>query len=342
MGKPATTMVLPKRLSGRVLVRRSTKPSAIVVVLGHLGATKSQMDRYMSWYNDATTSATSRTSITDCHVIGATSPPFQFLCNNTSALERVAHKILDEAARLLREQDVEGIGSGQSKQPNPGRGDPLHEKKQLPIIVHSMSNGGCFLLEQMERILLKPSSSLPQELVLRHMKWGSQIFDSCPCYIRTFWWNGKGTETGTLRLCNSFPHPFFTGNANDGDSRPPLSYSQFFYTFGATLALSIWCGLTGSFGRPYQFWSHMEQSRVCDHQVYIYTTTDLASDAAAVDRLIQVRRHSLNDFGLLVQAHRYHDSQHCRLDVDHPTEYQQVINDALQGSIHRASAALRD
>jgi hypothetical protein len=67
----------------------------------------------------------------------------------------------------------------------------------------------------------------------------------------------------------------------------------------------------------------------------VYTTTDLASDAAAVDRLVENRREQ--NIGTTLQ-YRYNDSNHCRIDLDHPEEYQQMIDQALDAACQRTAA----
>jgi Eukaryotic protein of unknown function (DUF829) len=90
----------------------------------------------------------------------------------------------------------------------------------------------------------------------------------------------------------------------------------------------------------------MITSRICLHQVYMYSTCDLASDAAAVDRLIQQRQrceslfqHGDFDCGSSITVYRLVDSGHCRLIKDHPQEYHQAVQDALKAAIERSTNA---
>lgn len=97
---------------------------------------------------------------------------------------------------------------------------------------------------------------------------------------------------------------------------------------GSALALSTWCLFTLSWHRPQQFWNRMVHSTICTrHQIYIYTTTDLLTDAAAVDRYVDIRRQQYNT---KCTVYRYNDSNHCRFYIDHPDEYQTAIDDALE------------
>ena len=209
------------------------------------------------------------------------------------------------------------------------------EERKIPVVVHAMSNGGCFLLEEMERLLLEKDeskradelSAMDAALIADRMALGYQLFDSCPCYIRTFWWEhtfSSSNKESPLRWNESFPHPHWTRTR------------RWLYTAGATTALSVWCTLTGAFSRARDFWTHMANSRLCLHQVYLYTTTDTASDAAAVDRLIQHRQQHIPE--LQTTVHRWEDSGHCRLHRDHAEQYQAIIEGALTAAVERAAA----
>ena len=75
----------------------------------------------------------------------------------------------------------------------------------------------------------------------------------------------------------------------------------------------------------------MVHSQACSRQIYVYTTSDMAFDATAVDQLIDTRRA----MGLNITVHRFNDSNHCRLDKDHPEECGKAIDDALAAAIQR-------
>eukprot|EP00977_Amphora_coffeiformis_P023566 scaffold13609_cov151-Amphora_coffeaeformis.AAC.5 len=107
------------------------------------------------------------------------------------------------------------------------------------------------------------------------------------------------------------------------------------YTALAAVSLTAWLTATLSWSRPQQFWNQMTQSQTCLHHIYVYTTADIASDAAAVDRLVEQRRES--NIGTTMQ-YRYEDSNHVRIDQDHPEEYQRMIDDALAAAVERATA----
>jgi hypothetical protein len=272
-------------------VPNSSNPRAVAIVLGHLGASPRTLAKYGSYY-------TSR----DCRVITAASPPWRFMLN--LHLRRTAQEIVQQAAKALQEAP-----------PN------------TPLLIHSFSNGGAFLLEEMESIFREDKDSIMAtgsstssdpdvQLVATRLGKGTQIFDSCPCYIRLLW--------DTKHSSKSFPDPAWS----------PLFRK--FYTLGASVALTLWCTLTLSWHRPRAFWLTMKELP-CRHDIYVFSTKDSASDASAVERLITERQSA----GVECLVHRFEDSGHCRIDHDHPQDYQKMIDEAIEAAINRSIASDR-
>jgi Eukaryotic protein of unknown function (DUF829) len=273
-------------------------PRTVAIVLGHLGATRETLECYSQLYNTR-----------QCSVVAATSPVQRFMLNQS----------LQPTARLVLQQTHLAIKDTPSS---------------VPIVVHAFSNGGAFILEQMEQILQQEDHvennqdvQQPQDqddecdlkLIAARMKQGYQFFDSCPCYIRMAWdWE---------HLNDSFPNP----------SWPFIG--RYSYTAVAACSLTIWCTVTLSWHRPRHFWNHMIHSSTCMHQIYMYTTCDMASDAAAVDRLVQQRRKVHGESVFDCTVYRFEDSDHCRLLQDHPEEYEKAVDDALQAAIERSSSS---
>ena len=72
-----------------------------------------------------------------------------------------------------------------------------------------------------------------------------------------------------------------------------------------------------------------------NRQIFMYTTRDLLTDAAAIDRFVATRRHL---YGVHCTVYRYNDSNHCQFYKDHPHDYQRAIDDALTSvMVHRTS-----
>lgn len=283
---------------------QTSAPRAVAIILGPLGVSRSQLEHYASWYRQRS-----------CVSITSGSPPLRFLCN--ASLQPTAASVWEETLQVLRETPPE-----------------------VPLVIHMFSNGGCFVWEAMDRLLdSPPSSSLTtttttdekkdpwpglstpdRELLRTRLKSGYLMFDSCPCYIRTVW------DTATP-WSDSFPFPGWT------------SFGRTTYTAVAALSLTTWLTCTLAWSRPKLFWEQMTRSTSCLHHVYVYTTADVASDATAVDRLVEKRREA--NLGTTVQ-HRYQDSNHCRIDKDHPEEYQHMIDQALEAAIARAVEASKN
>jgi hypothetical protein len=259
------------------------KPCAVAIVLGHLGCTTKTLAMYGRLYEDR-----------HCTVITATSPVLRFLLN--SDLRSTACEVIDQTAAVLKDTSSE-----------------------IPLVIHSFSNGGAFLLEEIEKQLQQRERQQNTtignryELVASRLKSGYQFFDSCPCYIRLIW--------DLKYFSSAFPHPQWS------------NYSRILYTAVASVGLTVWCTFTLSWHRPQQFWNRMLQSRACSHQVFMYTTTDLLSDAASMDRFIHARRAE----GMDCTVYRYDDSDHCRLNIDHPQAYGRAVDDALSEALRRSA-----
>jgi hypothetical protein len=264
------------------------RPRAVAVILGHLGVTEEQLERYTKDLYQAK----------ECSTIAARSPPFQFM---THRLQHVAVDVIKEAATILR--------------PTPA---------SVPLVIHLFSNGGAFILEDIE-ILLKNEDSNEDlvsrqdtALVSERLKFGYELFDSCPCYLHNVW------------------HPSFIGDAYPSKSWSRIGRSIYFV--GSALSLTMWCTMTFGLHRPGQFWNHMLEATATDHQIYWYTTADMLSDASRIDDLIEHRK-GLGDGDITV--FRYDDSNHCRLLNDHEDVYHESIERALTAACERGTLLVR-
>lgn len=242
-----------------------------------------------------------------CVAVTGVSPPWHFVRN--ASLQPTAMEVWQETLQVLRDTPSD-----------------------VPVVVHMFSNGGAFVWEQMDRLLATRDAgeydasttavlSVDDKTLLKtRLSFGYLMFDSCPCYIRTLW------DTSTPWSA-SFPHRGWS----------PMR--RFLYTTVAATSLTAWLVFSLSWSRPQHFWNQMTQSSPCPHHVYVYTTEDLASDAAAVDRLVADRQAKASDRGTSTTVYRYDDSNHCRIDHDHPEEYQRMIDEALEAALARAAAA---
>lgn len=261
----------------KVAAKLVHQSKAVAIVLGHLGVSQQGLERYGEWY-------TSR----GCSVILAASPIHRFFLN--LSMRQTCERILEETSLAVE------------KSSNP----------HSPVLIHSFSNGGCFLLYEIEKLVEERKHSDPKiQMIAERMAKGYQLFDSCPCYVRLLW-DGEHVE-------RSFPNPSWS------------AFGRRLYANAASAGLTFWCTTTFAWSFPSEFWRHFCESRVCLNQIFVYTTTDMASDASAVDRLIE--RRLQNQVGSTCQVHRFEDSNHCQLDVDHPEEYQAIIDKGLRSIV---------
>ena len=274
------------------MIRSVDNPRAVAIVLGHLGSSESTLERYAKYYTDR-----------NCSVVASASPPSQFMLNKS--LRSTAEDCLIETSKILQ-----------------GTSDTT-----VPVVVHSFSNGGAFLLENIQVIFYDGVANEDNnaaadaatrrqsfELVKSRLARGYIWYDSCPCYIRLVW--------DTSGMTNSFPVQRWS------------SPYRTLYTMGAMCGLTLWETCTISWHRPTVFWNRMkEMYRLCNKEIFMYTTADLASDASKVDELIRERQNQGSD----EKIYRFEDSGHCKLDKDHPEEYHRALDEALESVCLRRS-----
>lgn len=280
-------------------------PRAIAIILGPLGASATMLQRIAD------------DLYPHCSVIAAASPPLKFMRNSSMAPE--AREVWEACLDMMMQQ-------------------PPVEYESVPLILHSFSNGGCFLLDAMEQdfdvlhgnddasvttTTRGTASPNPMQqrnnisLLHRKLADGVWIYDSCPCYIRMAWdWE---------HFAQSFPHPQWTAPG------------RFLYTLAASWSLTAWCLGTLSPSRPRLFWQRMLASRPGRHEVYIYSSCDMLSDAAAVDRLIAYKRRQHTNNEDSIQQFRFENSNHCRIHLDHPVEYTRIVNQAIVSATERTT-----
>lgn len=238
-------------------------PQAIAIVLGHLGADLAELKRLSKLYADR-----------NCSVVAARSPPLSFFLAQHRRLAPVTTAVRAETESLLREVPA-----------------------NTPVVVHSWSNGGAFLWEEL----------------LRDPDWGGTVghrvrgvvYDSCPCYLHMPW--RLGPYWG-----DAFPFPGWS----------PLGRRA--WLLAGSLGLSLWCLLTGSLQRSSNFWTSM-RSPSCRDLVYLYSTDDKVTDASRIDELVEEQRAS----GKKVTVLRSDTAAHCQLQRVHPQEYARAIDELL-------------
>lgn len=310
------------------------QPRAIAIVLGHLGSTSHQLQQLSDMYLRR-----------NCSVVAATCPPIRFLFAQHRLLRPVAQRIVRETSSLLRRSLATTTTT-----------------TTIPVVIHMFSNGGTFLLEELDRIYTVDYSSDEKDnnndndnmtLFLQHLQYGYLFYDSCPCYLHMPWALRKKFWD------DAFPFPGWS------------VWGRNLYLLGASISLSLWCILTASISRSIDFWSCMERPPLsmssssssssstttttstktrsvpsitnqhqhhnhnnnhhhhCPHLVYWYTTNDKVTDASRIDELVTMQRRRHKGLYNYVTAYRKIDSNHVRLHIDYPDEYGRSIDEAL-------------
>lgn len=307
-----------------ILIHSMDQPKALVILLAHLGATESQMKEYSRLYTEK-----------GCSTITAASPPIRFLWNRSlqpTAIQ-VLHHTIQELHKLQKKRTITSAPaqllsplSHQEEEEEELEEQQQHDEQLPPVVVHLMSNGGAFLWEEIEQ-QIRQSTSLFSEpsmaLLTKQLSMGYQFWDSCPCYIYT-WWDPKLLQQ-------------FWSNHNNNMAFPHPHWSKWFrslYTGVVATALSIWCLGTLSWHKPQLFWQRMVHSgssytSSAKFQIFFYTTTDLLTDATAIDQFIGQQQQK----GIRCTVHRFNTSNHCQFIHDHPEEYNTAIENAL-ATIH--------
>lgn len=285
-------------MAANVLVRCVTGPKAVALVLGPLGASpRGTLDGFGKMYQER-----------HCTIVAATSPVTRFFFTQHRMLKPTAVAVLQETVQALQETAPE-----------------------TPLVVHLFSNGGAFLLEEIELVMneVKNDTSPPStpeesailswedvELIRQRMEY--QFYDSCPCYLHMLWDLSPYFQ-------DAFPLPAWN----------PLFRKLYF--LGSAFSLTLWCTVTGSGARSRQFWDRMQPPRsYCPHQIYVYTTADRLTDATRIDELIATRRRQpLEPHPDTITVRRYDDAGHCTLYRDHPEDYHEVLDEALAAAVNR-------
>jgi hypothetical protein len=288
-------MMSPAAASKHVVTTFLEQPRVVAIVLGHLGASTVELERLSQLYTQR-----------NCAVVAARAPPLDFFLTQHHRLRPIASLILQETASLLR----------QSLSNN--------NNQIIPVVIHMFSNGGTFLLEELNREAHVHTEAYG--LVQDRLQY--IFYDSCPCYLHMPW------RLGTFWNKDAFPFPGWS------------QWGRRVYLIGASVSLSLWCLFTCSLSRSEDFWKAMQTpfggtstSTSQEHElIYMYTTADKVTDATRIDELIERQRQQ----GTTVTAYRYQDSSHVGLLRDHPDDYDQAIDTALQGAIERARAATKE
>lgn len=265
-----------------------------------------------------------------CAVVVARSPPLHFFLAQHGALAKVAITVLRETASMIRraESHDETIGRGdsQDEQEPVEAADRTHasstsiqpSQKRIPVVVHMFSNGGTFMIEEMDRQVSMtqcvcddrddpndldrqiPRSSGTSTTVTnttttmttvtknnnpeyglvadRIRQYGYLFYDSCPCYLHMMW------DLRPHYWKTAFPFPVWDKLGAVGIG----NLGRRMYLLVSATSLSLWCLLTGSLQRSRDFWSCISKPPFHAKQlVYVYSTNDKVTDSSRIDDLVR-------------------------------------------------------
>eukprot|EP00276_Gloeochaete_wittrockiana_P003031 CAMPEP_0184658928 /NCGR_PEP_ID=MMETSP0308-20130426/27368_1 /TAXON_ID=38269 /ORGANISM="Gloeochaete witrockiana, Strain SAG 46.84" /LENGTH=292 /DNA_ID=CAMNT_0027098295 /DNA_START=171 /DNA_END=1049 /DNA_ORIENTATION=+ len=239
----------------------SWRDSVIVVLLGWYACHPKVLAKYSDWYNEQ-----------GFKTVSVIAPRHYTLWPGV-ALNRILAK------RVLQTLKAVGVGD------NGG----------VSVVIHSFSNGGCFVLEQMIEYV-QPSQlfgSLKSSII-------GLIFDSCP-----------------VALTMESAYAAMTAASNGVIVKA-----------GAAI-------LTGFYGLYYVafdmaefYFSKMASKPLSAPELYLYSTSDVVADSSFIDRIIEGRRKG----GISVDAVRWDDSPHVAHFKRHFKEYTQEVLSFLQSA----------
>jgi Eukaryotic protein of unknown function (DUF829). len=225
-----------------------------------------------------------------CSVVYGTANSIDVMFRMQSRLSGFAMDSIREVAKIVREQeDV--------------------DRRRIPVSLHYFSNGGAFVAEALSLMsqqiqrqdMLSSSDKEDLKLVADRMyNFGFEICDSAPAYLHP----DSGTAAIDRGVSNLFIRTVFKA------------------AFRAALLLN---SLKAGPERDV-FWENVTNSKLCKHQVFIYSTKDDLTDHQMIDDLITKRK----DRGIDVIACKFDDSEHVQHFRKYPDKYRETVIKALE------------
>lgn len=180
----------------------------------------------------------------------------------------------------------------------------IHNKQSSLYLFHAFSNGGCFLWENLRRILdsSETCQQQPTKDILKNLTWRTKgvVFDSCPA-----WYGGPSsplkdalghcTRTEKLDVLMRFGPGVFLKGGFERDRRIQRCHEYLKYLYEDPLDIP---------------------------QLYACSQNDQLSEFERIDELFRHRRSKQKS---PVLQHVWEDSPHCAHLLKHPEEYKQAI-----------------
>lgn len=194
----------------------------------------------------------------------------------------------------------------------------IHNQQACAWIFHGFSNGGCFLWDQMRRIVMENDTTneqlLPVQDILNSLSSRTKgvVFDSCPAFFAD---NPSALRAG-LKYCSW------------------QERLDVLLRFG--LGVVVYDGRVETQRRNQQcqeFFQFLQEDPLDIPQLYLASHDDLLSDYKYIDELIQ-KRESVQKNPIMKQI--WQSSPHCGHLRTHPKEYTEAIETFVAVCLLRA------
>lgn len=258
-------------------------PKAIVIMYGWLGSQMKHIEKYARLYVQR-----------NCTVVYGNAHSTAIMFRSESELTKVVLESVMEAAKILRKL----------------------ESQETPVIMHYFSNGGAFLAERFEQMVVnmndEASSNLSDSsyadlmyVATRLKETGFEIADSAPAYLHT----SSGLKAIDTSVSNVFIRTIFRS------------------IFGLSVFVkdTVLKPCNEETTRE-TFWKNVINSTLCNKQAFIYSATDVLTDHEKIDELIEERKSR----GILVTAKKLDESEHVLHLRSHPEIYNELIDEVIE------------
>ena len=268
-------------------------PRALVVLIGWWGAMPRHLNKYVELYKEL-----------QCATLCGVADDRSIMLKDDARLREYAKDGLAQVSRVLQ-----------------------NNHNHLPLFIHVFSNGGGFVLEQMEIDLEDPDHHFPNPsesnmsleslaseetplhsntnvaLIRKNLR--GLVFDSCPAYPTLQTWMAALELSGVAKK-----------------SKFVLYLLKFLLLvlFGLE---GIWNWIRGKNHRLVDYWNNLLTSDLCEDQAYIYSTSDSAADPEHLKEFIAARQ---NRPKANVSILKLDDSEHVQHYRKHPHLYTHFVH----------------
>ena len=259
-----------------------SSPLAIVVLLGWWGASHRQLSTYGKMYKKR-----------NCDTIQIVADKYAVMTHNKDVLDEATIQAVSQVAERLRSY-------------------PHYD--DIPVVIHSFSIGGAFVVERMEKLieLAKLGSSLDDnlkdDLLLVHSHMKGQLFDSSPFY--------PSPESAIEALDKVFV---------DQKGLVKLAFPWFLKLHA--MADSVMHKVFGMPDFRVEFWDHMKTSKMCDKQAFLFSSIDPIACPNRVEEIVSARKERLGEDNVHIK--KFEDSNHVQHYFKHAAPYRQFIDSFL-------------